>query len=75
MSMLAQMFGHVVAGMVMLTTLLWMGLVPANTLIRVAEFLLAWSVLSTLVVALAGAWVALGRSRRPVSTRRFASRR
>jgi hypothetical protein len=62
--MQAQMLGHGVLGLAMLTTLLWMGLLPADLVLRAAELLLVWGVLSTLLVACAGAWVAFGWSRR-----------
>jgi len=62
--MQAEMLGHGVLGLVMLTTLIWIGLLPADLALRVAEFLLGWTALSTLVVGCAGAWVAIGRSRR-----------
>jgi hypothetical protein len=62
--MQTQMLGHGVLGLVVLTSLLWMGLLPADLVLRAAEWLLFWSVLSTLLVTCAGAWVAFGRSRR-----------
>ena len=59
-----QLMRHVVLGLAMLTSILWLELVASDTVLRVAEFLLAWTLFSSLVVGGAGAWVAYGRSRR-----------
>ncbi len=67
--MLAQMLGHLVLGSVMLISLLWLGLLPADVVLRAAVLLLAWGGLSTLLVACAGVWVAFARARRTVSRR------
>ncbi|MDB5371462.1 MAG: hypothetical protein JWP04_104 [Belnapia sp.] len=69
--MQSEMVGHAILGAVTLTTLVWLGLVPAAGLLYVFQWLLAWAALSTLLVGSAGAWVALGRFRRlPVSLAR-----
>lgn len=66
----SEVVGHSVMGVVMLAILLWFGLVPVDAVLRLAELLLAWAVISTGLVGCAGAWVALGRSRRPSSPQR-----
>ncbi len=54
---------HCVLGLVVATSLLWLDLVPADVLRRVALFTLAWAAASTLLVASAGACIALVRTR------------
>lgn len=56
---------HWVIGLVVLATVLWLDLVPAEMLRRAALFTLAWAAASTLLVASAGACIALARTRRP----------
>jgi hypothetical protein len=55
---------HWVLGLVIAVTILWLDLVPAETLRRAAFFTLAWAGASTLLVASAGACIALARTRR-----------
>lgn len=55
---------HAILGLVILATLLWLDVVPAEALGRIALLVLVWAIGSTLLVAAAGAWVALARSRR-----------
>ncbi|MDN3565554.1 hypothetical protein ACFQY5_14720 [Paeniroseomonas aquatica] len=62
--MQSQLLGHALIGFTMLLSLLWLGALPTEFVLRAAELLAAWCLLSTLVVICAGAWVALGRSRR-----------
>ena len=69
------MLAHGILGVLSMIVLLWLGLVPTDTLLWTIGYLLAWSVLSTLLVASAGAWVAINRARRPVTARRFMARR
>ena len=52
-----------VMGFVVITTVLWLDLVPAEMLRRAAMFTLAWAAASTLVVASVGACIALARAR------------
>ena len=61
--MRSQAVQHWVVGLVVVTTLLWMDIVPAETLRRAAIFTLVWAAASTLLVASAGACIALARSR------------
>ena len=63
--MQTQLFGHGILGFVMLASLLWLDALPVDLVFRAAELLLAWCLLSTLLVGFAAAWVALGRARRP----------
>lgn len=49
--------------LVVVATVLWLDLVPAGMLRRAALFTLAWAGGSTLLVASAGAWIALARTR------------
>jgi len=58
-----QAMQHWVLGLVVASTLLWLDLVPGDVLRRVALFSLAWAGASTLVVASAGACIALARTR------------
>jgi hypothetical protein len=53
-----------VLGLVVVATILWLDLVPAETLRRAALLTLAWAAASTLLVASAGACIALARTRR-----------
>ncbi len=62
--MQSQLLGHALIGFTMLTSLLWLGALPTDIVLRAAELLAVWCLLSTLIVICAGAWVALGRSRR-----------
>lgn len=57
---------------VMLAALFWLDLLPVESLAAVAKALLAWGAFSTLLLASAGAWVAVRRGaiRRPVPVRR-----
>ena len=55
---------HWVLGLVVVATILWLDLVPAEVLRRAALLTLAWAVASTLLVASAGACIALARTRR-----------
>ncbi len=55
---------HLILGLVVLTSLIWLDLLPLSRLGHAARLLLAWGLLSTALVATGGAWVALGRSRR-----------
>jgi hypothetical protein len=54
---------HWVLGAVVVATFLWLDLVPADVLRRAALFTLAWAAASTLLVASAGACIALARTR------------
>ena len=54
---------HWILGFVVVATILWLDLVPAELLWRAALFTLAWAGASTLLVASAGACIALARSR------------
>ncbi|RYJ00189.1 MAG: hypothetical protein EON47_14545 [Acetobacteraceae bacterium] len=63
--MQTQMLGHGILALATLAALVWAEAVPADVLLRAAELVLVWAGLTTLVVGVAGAWVALGRSRRP----------
>jgi hypothetical protein len=54
---------HWILGCTVFATVLWLDLVSAEILRRAALFVLSWAAASTLLVAGAGAWVALGRSR------------
>ena len=57
---------------VMPAALFWLDMLPVESLAAVAKALLAWGAFSTLLVASAGAWVAVRRGaiRRPVPVRR-----
>jgi hypothetical protein len=57
------MLGTTILGAVIVTTVVWLGLAPMAWLWLALEYLLIWGVLSTLLVAGLGAWVALGRAR------------
>jgi hypothetical protein len=59
-----QAMQHWVLGLVVVATFLWLDLVPGEVLLRVAFFTLAWAAASTLLVASAGACIALARTRR-----------
>lgn len=61
---------HCVLGFVALGVLIWLDLLPAGMLGRVAIGLLGWAAFSTLLVASAGAWVAYARARPPTRRRR-----
>lgn len=50
-------------GAVALVTLVWLEVLPMAWLAQLAVALLAWALLSTLLVGSAAAWVALSRSR------------
>ena len=50
-------------GFTALATLIWLDLLPTAMLREAAMVLLAWAVVSTLLVAFAGAWVAFARAR------------
>lgn len=52
-----------ILGFVALATAVWLDLMPAAALLEGARLLLIWACGSTLLVALAGAWVALRRGR------------
>jgi hypothetical protein len=54
---------HWVLGLVIVATFLWLDLVPAEMLRRAALITLAWAGASTLLVASAGACIALARTR------------
>ena len=54
---------HWVMGLVVLTTVLWLDLVPTDVLRRAAYFTLVWAGASTLLVASAGACIAFARLR------------
>ncbi len=56
---------HSVIGATMLATLLWLDVFPAAVLGECVKALVVWSACSTLLIASLGAWVALGRYRRP----------
>ena len=56
---------HWVLGLVIVMTVLWLDLVPTETLRHAALLTLAWAGVSTLLVASAGACIALARTRRP----------
>jgi uncharacterized membrane protein YedE/YeeE len=66
---------HVVIGGVVLSAVVWLDLLSLSWLGQVMRVLLAWSLLSTAMVATGGAWVALGRSRRRLPRRQITSRR
>ncbi len=55
---------HAILGSVVLSSLVWLDLLPLYWLGQVMRMLLAWGLLSTALVATGGVWVALGRSRR-----------
>ncbi len=57
------MLGTAVLGAAIVTTVVWLGLAPMAWLWLALEYLLIWSVCSTLLVAALGAWIALGRAR------------
>jgi len=61
--MRSQVLEHSVLGFTALATLIWLDLIPTGMLQEVAMALLAWAVVSTVLVASAGAWVAFGRTR------------
>lgn len=65
MSRLTELLEHCVMGAVVLATLCWLELVPTAVLGQAAMALALWSAFSTVLVALLGAWVALGRRRHP----------
>jgi len=70
------MLGNAILGAVVLTTTIWLGLAPAAWLWQALEYLAIWSALSTLLVGVIGAWVALGRARQEATApRRDAVRR
>ncbi|SDB30318.1 hypothetical protein [Belnapia rosea] len=58
------MLGQAVPTLV-LTTLGWFGQMGTAWLWQTLGILLAWGLLSTTLVGCAGAWIALGRARRP----------
>lgn len=58
-----QVVGHWILAFVVTTTFLWLDLLSAEMLWRVALFTLVWSLASILLVAMAGAWIALSRAR------------
>ena len=62
--MRSQALQYGILGLVALATVLWLDLVPAEMLARAALFTLAWAGASTLVVASAGACIALVRGRK-----------
>ena len=59
-----QAIQHWVLGLVVVATVLWMDPFPGEVLRRIALFTLVWSAASTLLVASAGACIALVRTRR-----------
>lgn len=61
--MRSQALEHCVLGFTVLATLIWLDLIPTSMLQEAAVVLLAWGVISTVLVATAGAWIALGRAR------------
>ena len=61
--MRSQALEHCVLGFTVLTTLLWLDLVPTAMIQEAAMVLLGWAAFSTLLVASAGAWVAFARAR------------
>jgi hypothetical protein len=61
--MRSQAFEHGVLGSVVVVTLLWLDLLPAEVLGHAVMLLLAWAAISTLLVATAGAWIAIARTR------------
>lgn len=61
--MRSQVLEHCVLGFTALATLIWLDLLPTTMLQEAAMVLLAWAVVSTLLVAFAGAWVAFARAR------------
>jgi hypothetical protein len=61
--MRSQALEHCVLGFTALATLIWLDLLPTAMLREAAMVLLAWAVVSTLLVAFAGAWVAFARAR------------
>lgn len=58
-----QAMQHWVMGSVIVATFLWLDLVPAELLRRAALITIAWAAASTLLVASAGACIALARTR------------
>lgn len=52
-----------VLGAVVVATVLWLDLIPADLLRRIALFTLVWAAASTVLVGSFGAWVALVRAR------------
>lgn len=54
---------HVVLALVVFATFAWMDLVSAEMLRRAVMYTLVWFGASTLLVASAGAWIALARTR------------
>lgn len=61
--MRSQAVGHWILGSVIVVTILWLDLLSTEMLWRVALYTLAWSCASILLVAMAGAWIALARAR------------
>jgi hypothetical protein len=59
----SQVLQHWVLGFVLVATVLWLDLIPGEWLRRMGLLLLAWAAASTLLVASAGACVALIRTR------------
>jgi putative effector of murein hydrolase LrgA (UPF0299 family) len=67
--MRSQALEHCVLGFTVLTTLLWLDLVPTAMIQEAAMVLLGWAAFSTLLVASAGAWVAFARARADARSR------
>jgi heme A synthase len=55
---------HIILALVTLVSLAWLGLLPGRWFGIAALVLLGWGAASTLLVAMLGAWVALGKSKR-----------
>ena len=60
--MTPRMIETVLGVAVLFATVLWLGLLPGEWLGRILWLALVWSLVSTLLVATAAAWVALRRS-------------
>lgn len=60
--MTPRMIETVLGMAVVFATVLWLGLLPGELLGRILWLALVWSLISTLLVATAAAWVALRRS-------------
>jgi len=58
----SRMIEHCILAFATIAMAFWLDVVPGHVLGQAAKLLLAWAVFSTLLVASAGAWVALGRS-------------
>jgi hypothetical protein len=69
LEMRSQALDHCILGLAVVATLFWLDIVPTSILRDAAMVLLGWAVFSTLLVASAGALVALGRARAEARSR------